>query len=335
MKLIIQIPCYNEEETLPRTLGELPAEIKGIDVIETLIINDGSTDRTLQVARGHGVDHIVNLPCNRGLAYAWATGLDEALRAGADIIVNTDGDNQYCGADIEKLVRPILEGEAEIVIGARPIEDIGHFSWIKKRLQRVGSWVVSRCAGVDVDDAASGFRAYSAETALALSVRSNYSHCTETLIRAARLGIRIKNVPIRVNAKLRESRLFSSMWRYLLRHAGDIFRIATMVHPLKVFGAPAALFFLLGSVGCIRFLLFYLNGSGSGHVQSLIFSAIFIMVAFILAMIGLVADMISTNHQLIEDTLTRIKRLEVANGVERLAEKPNSRRGPREGGESR
>ncbi len=274
MKLIIQIPCYNEEETLPQTLNDLPDIVEGIDVVETLVIDDGSTDATVEVAREHGVDHIVSLQCNKGLATAWATGLDEALRRGADIIVNTDGDNQYCGHDIPKLVQPIVNGEAEMVIGARPIDNIGHFSWLKKRLQRLGSWVVSTCAGVEVEDAVSGFRAYHAGAARELNLISDYSHCTETLIRAARRGIKIANVPIRVNEKLRESRLMSSLPAYLASQGRDIFRIAVMLHPLKVFGLPAVPMILVGAGGCIRFLVNYYRGSGAGHVQSLIFSAI-------------------------------------------------------------
>ncbi|MFP4176989.1 MAG: glycosyltransferase family 2 protein [Candidatus Brocadiia bacterium] len=309
MKLIIQIPCYNEEKTLPETLADLPEEVEGVEEVQTLVINDGSTDRTVEVARKHGVDHILNMPCNKGLAAAWSAGLDHVLGLGADIIVNTDGDNQYCGADIPALVRPIVDGEAEMVIGARPIEEIGHFSWLKKRLQRFGSWVVSICAGVKVDDAASGFRAYSAGAARELNLISDYSHCTETLIRAARRGIKIANVSIRVNEKLRDSRLMKSLPGYLWRQGRDIFRIATMVHPLKVFGIPSLITFLVGATGCLRFLYFYFTGRGSGHVQSLIFSAIFIIAAFVLSLMGLAADMISTNHQLIEDALVRLKRL--------------------------
>lgn len=310
MKLIIQIPCYNEEETLPIALANLPTRIEGIDEIETLVINDGSADRTVEIAKAHRVNHIVNFRCNKGLAYAWAAGLDASLRAGADIIVNTDGDNQYCGADIEKLVRPILDGEAEMVIGARPIESIEHFSWIKKRLQRLGSWVVSKCAGFPVDDAVSGFRAYSAEAARGLNLVTEYSHCTETLIRAAKRGIKVKSVPIRVNEELRESRLISSLPNYLWRQGRDIFRILTMIHPLKVFCLPALLFLMVGTAGCVRFLYFYFTGRGGGHIQSLIFSTIFIVVAFVLIVAGLAADLISSNQQLIEDVLGRIKRLE-------------------------
>ena len=311
MKLIIQIPCFNEEKTLPDTLSDLPEEVPGVDVVETLVIDDGSTDRTVEVAREHGVDRIVELPCNKGLAYAWSAGIDAALAAGADIIVNTDGDNQYRGADVKELVQPILQNEAEMVIGARPIQDIGHFSWIKKRLQPLGSWVVSKCCGGKVEDAASGFRAYSRDAALMLNVLSDYSHCVESLIRAARRGIKIKSVPIRVNEKTRESRLMSSLPQYLFRQARDIFRVATMVHPLKVFGVPTVLFLLVGGAGCLRFLYFYFTGDGSGHVQSLLMSVMFIILAFMLGMLGLAADMISSNHQLIEDALTRLKTLEL------------------------
>ena len=317
MKLIIQIPCYNEEQTLPVTLADLPTAIDGVDVIEILVVNDGSTDGTVAVAKEHGVHHIVELPCNRGLAHAWSAGLDAALSAGADIIVNTDGDNQYCGADIETLVRPILDREAEMVIGARPIEEIGHFSWLKKRLQRFGSWVVSRCAGVHVADAASGFRAYSADAACVLNVLSYYSHTTESLIRAAQRGITIKSVPIRVNDRLRKSRLMSSMPAYVVRQARDIFRILTLVHPLKTFGIPAVVFFMVGLGGGLRFLFLYLRQSGSGHIQSLLFSVMMIVVSFILGMLGVAADMISSNHRLIEDVLARLRRLEVSGGTQR------------------
>jgi len=317
MKLIIQIPSYNEEKSLPYTLRDLPDSIEGVDEIETLVVDDGSTDRTVEVAREHGVDHIVSLPCNKGLAVAWAEGVDAALKLGADIVVNTDADNQYVGEDIPKLVRPILEGKAEMVIGARPIERIPHFSWLKKRLQRFGSWVVSVCAGVDVQDAASGFRAYSREAALMLNVLSDYSHCTESLIRAARRGVKMKSVPIRVNEKLRESRLMTSLPRYLANQAMDIFRVATMVHPLKVFSIPAVLFLLIGTGGCVRFLYFFVTGDGSGHVQSLLFSVMMIILAFMLGMVGIAANMIAGNHQLIEDTLTRLKKVEIeAQGAE-------------------
>ncbi|MHC4593111.1 MAG: glycosyltransferase family 2 protein [Planctomycetota bacterium] len=318
MKLIIQIPCYNEEETLAEVLADLPEAIPGVDQIETLVIDDGSEDETVRVAEESGVDHIVNLPRNRGLASAWSAGIDAALRQGADIIVNTDADNQYVGADIVALVRPILSGEAEIVIGARPIEDIEHFSWLKKRLQRLGSWVVTRVAGVAVPDAASGFRAYAREAALTLNVSSpQYTHTADTIIRAARKGMTIRSVPVRVNKKLRESRLIGGTLSYVWHQAVIIFRVFTMLQPLKVFGVAAALLMLLGLAGCVRFLVFYFSGHGSGHVQSLLLSAILIIVAFVVGMIGLAADMIAANRQLIEDSLYRLKRMEMGKSSSR------------------
>jgi glycosyltransferase involved in cell wall biosynthesis len=318
VKLIIQIPCYNEEETLAEVLADLPEAIPGVDQIETLVIDDGSEDETVRVAEESGVDHIVNLPRNRGLASAWSAGIDAALRQGADIIVNTDADNQYVGADIVALVRPILSGEAEIVIGARPIEDIEHFSWLKKRLQRLGSWVVTRVAGVAVPDAASGFRAYAREAALTLNVSSpQYTHTADTIIRAARKGMTIRSVPVRVNKKLRESRLIGGTLSYVWHQAVIIFRVFTMLQPLKVFGVAAALLMLLGLAGCVRFLVFYFSGHGSGHVQSLLLSAILIIVAFVVGMIGLAADMIAANRQLIEDSLYRLKRMEMGKSSSR------------------
>ena len=311
MKIIIQIPCFNEEETLPITLADLPKSIPGVDEIEVLIVNDGSEDRTLAVAREWGVDHVVNFQSNRGLAYAWRAGIDAALRAGADIIVNTNGDNQYCGADIPKLVRPVLEGRADMVIGERPIDDIEHFSWLKKRLQRLGSAVVSLFAGTRIPDAASGFRAYSRETAFALDVISSFDHCMETTIRAARQGIKIETVPIRVNEKLRESHLFTTIPQYLRQQSVEIFRIFTMVRPLKVFSVASLLLLLPGLAGFARFLVFYFSGGGKGHVQSLLFSAALVIVAFVVGMIGLAADMISGNRRLIEQVMYRLKKIEI------------------------
>lgn len=334
VKLIIQIPCYNEEETLPETLADLPDSVPGVDEIEVLVINDGSVDSTVQVAREHGVHHVLDLGHNRGLAYAWSAGLDAALRAGADVIVNTDGDNQYSGADIEKLVRPILRGECDIVIGCRPIEEIEHFSWLKKRLQRFGSWVVSKFAGACVSDATSGFRAYSREAAFMLNVASQYTYSVETIIRAARKGIRIVGVPIRVNRKLRESRLMSSMSHYMWRQAGTIFRVFTMVKPLRVFLLAASILLLGGLAGCARFLYFYFTtkgmgaGRGAGHIQSLLLSAALVIVAFVVGMIGLAADMISRNRELIEDSLYRLKKLEIEGGAAFPArDKEDSQRG--------
>lgn len=314
---MIQIPCYNEAKTLPAVLAALPRKIEGVDEIETLVIDDGSTDATEKVARECGVNHVLTLRSNRGLAVAWAEGVEAALRSGADIIVNTDGDNQYSGADVERLVRPILEGRAEFVIGCRPIDDVPHFSWFRKRLQRFGSWVVSRFAGVRVEDAASGFRAYSRDAAMMLNVISRYSHCMETLIRAARKGIRITSVPVHVNAKTRESRLMRSLPHYLYRQAVDIFRVFTMVAPLKVFAVASLLLFLPGLAGCIRYLYFFFNHRGAGHVQSLLLSVMLIILAFLVGLVGLAADMISANHRLLEDVLYRLKRQEISlNGRE-------------------
>ncbi len=310
LKLIIQIPCYNEEHTLAQALGDLPDQIDGIDSIETLIINDGSEDRTIEVARRCGVDHVVDLGGNRGLAVAWSVGMEAALAQGADIIVNTDGDNQYVGPDVAKLVEPILRGEAQMVIGARSFERIEHFSWLKKRLQRLGSWAVTKFAGVRVPDATSGFRAYTRDAALWLTLTSDFTHTIETVIRAARRGLSIRSVPIEVNAKLRESRLIRSTPRYVLRQGVEILRVFTMVRPLKVFTLAALVPLLLGSGGCVRFLWYYLDGKGGGHVQSVVFSAMLIIVGFVVGMIGLAADMIAANRRLIEDSLYRLRKLE-------------------------
>jgi len=319
VKLIIQIPCYNEEETLPRVLADLPRSIPGVDRIETLVINDGSTDATARVAIECGVDHLVDLPRNRGLAHAWSTGIEAALRQGADIIVNTDGDNQYVGADVAKLVEPLLKGEADIVIGARPLEQIEHFSWLKKRLQYLGSRIIGLLAGTSVPDAASGFRAYSWEAALRLSAGlQQYSHTADTIIRAAREGLTVKSVPVGVNGKLRESRLMSGMLDYLWQQALTVGRVVTMTHPLRVFGVAAGVFLLIGVAGCARFLLFFFRGHGSGHVQSLLLSGVLITVGVVVGMIGLAADMIAANRRLIEESLYRIRRAEIKERRARL-----------------
>ncbi len=320
MKLIIQIPCRNEEGTLPRTLRDLPSSVPGVDEVETLVVNDGSRDRTVEVAQVLGVDHIVDLPCHRGLAFAWSAGLCAALQAGADIIVNTDADNQYCGEDIPLLVRPILERKADVVIGSRPIEDIEHFSWLKKRLQRLGSWVVSRAAGVRVPDATSGFRAYSRQAALMLNVGSQYTYTLDTIVRAARNGLKIETIQVRVNGKLRESRLMRSTMGYVWRQGVDLLRVFTHMVPLKVFLGAASVPFVLGTAGWLRFLYYYFTGQGGGHVQSVVLSTMLVIIAFLIGVVGLVADMIAGNRRLIEDCLVRLKRME----AER-AESPNIR----------
>ncbi len=310
MKLIIQIPCFNEEETLPETVADLPREIDGIDEIEYLIINDGSTDDTVGAAKRSGVHHIVSYAKNKGLAGAFMTGIDACLRLGADIIVNTDADNQYCGADIEKLIRPILAGEAEMVIGERPISDIEDFSPLKKKLQKLGSFVVRKVSGTSVPDAPSGFRAYTRETAMKLNVVSRYTYTLETIIQAGDKNIALTSVPIKTNPKIRKSRLFKSMGGYIKRSIGTIFRIFTMYKPLKVFAAIGGVMFAVGVLIGIRFLAYYFAGNGSGHIQSLILAAILLIMGFQTLTIGLLADIISANRKLIEDVQYRVRRLD-------------------------
>lgn len=310
MKLIIQIPCYNEEQTLPITLNDLPKRIDGIDTIEYLIINDGSTDRTVEVAKENGVHHEVSFKNNQGLAAGFMAGIDACLRLGADIIVNTDADNQYCGADIEKLVKPILDGKADMVIGERPIDGIEHFSWIKKKLQKLGSWTVRVASHTDIPDAPSGFRAYSREAALKLNVLSEYTYTLETIIQAGRKNMAITSVPIRTNVELRESRLFKSMLAYIKRSVFTIFRIFMMYKPLKFFTWLGSFIFLAGLLLGARFLYFFLSGNGSGHIQSLIFAAVLVMLGFQTVVIGLQADLIAANRKLLEDIQYRVRKIE-------------------------
>lgn len=308
MKLIIQIPCYNEEKTLPHTIRDLPKEIPGIDEIEYLIIDDGSTDRTVEVARELGVHHIVRQPKNKGLAIGFMTGIDACLRLGADIIVNTDGDNQYKGQDIPKLVQPILEGRAEVVIGDRQTDTIEHFSPLKKKLQKFGSWVVRHASGSDVIDTTSGFRAYSRDAAMRLNVVSEYSYTLETIIEAGRRKAAIENVKIGTNEKLRESRLFKSMWGYIKKSGATIIRVYSMYRPLQVFLSLGCIAFLAGFLIGIRFLYFYFSGQGSGHIQSLILSSILITTGFQLGVFGLLADAIAANRKINNELLYRLKK---------------------------
>ena len=310
MKLIIQIPCYNEEKTLPVTLNDLPTQIDGIDTIEYLIINDGSTDRTVEVAKEKGVHHVVSFKNNKGLARGFMAGIDACLRLGADIIVNTDADNQYCGADIEKLVRPILDGQADMVIGERPISDIEHFSPIKKKLQRLGSWTVRIASHTNIPDAPSGFRAYSREAAMKLNVVSEYTYTLETIIQAGRKNVAITSVPIRTNSELRKSRLFKSMWGYIKRSIFTILRIFMMYKPLKFFTILGASIFLIGAILVGRFLIFYFSGYGSGHVQSLIIASVLLMLGFQTIIVGLQADIIAANRKLLEDIQYRVRKIE-------------------------
>ncbi len=310
MKLIIQIPCYNEEETLRTTLSDLPGELEGIDRIETLIIDDGSTDCTVDVARECGVDHIISLRKNKGLAKGFMAGLEEGLRLGADIIVNTDADNQYCAADIGKLIRPILEKRADIVIGERPIGEIEQFSPIKKVLQRLGSWVVRKASNTDIPDAPSGFRAFSREAAMKLYVVNDYTYTLETIVQAGREKMAITSVPIRTNPTLRESRLFKSIWSYVKKSVLTILRAYMMYRPLACF-TFLALFPTGGGIAIgIRFLVFYANGDGRGHVQSLILACTLIIIGFLTFMIGLVADVIAANRKILQDVQMRLKKLQ-------------------------
>lgn len=311
MKLIIQIPCYNEEQTLAATVADLPRQIEGIDQVELLVIDDGSDDRTVEVAREAGVDHIIQNKRNLGLARAFQTGLDACLRLGADIIVNTDGDNQYRGQDIPRLIAPILRGEADMVIGDRQTETIPHFSPLKKRLQKLGSWVVRRLSEIDVPDAVSGFRAFSREAALRTNILSSFSYTIESLIQAGKKKLTVVSVPVGSNAKTRDSRLFKSVPHFLERSVTTMVRIYSMYQPLRFFFYLGALSILLGMIPSVRFLIAYFAGDGGGHIQSLILAAILFVVGFQFLLMGLVADLISFNRRLSEDILLRLRKLEL------------------------
>lgn len=311
MKLLIQIPCFNEEEALPVTLQALPKTFKGVDEVEILIIDDGSEDRTVDVARQNDIHHIVKMTNHKGLAAGFAAGIDACLQLGADIIVNTDADNQYYGPDIQKLIDPIIAGEADLVIGDRQVQDIVHFSFIKKRLQALGSWVVRQLSGTQVPDTTSGFRAYSREAALKMNVLSGFTYTLETIIQAGKLNMAIAHVPIRTNDQLRPSRLFASIPTYIRRSFSTMSLVYTLYEPLKVFLNIGAIIFGSGFLIAFRFLYFYLNGQGDGHIQSLILSAVLMMIGFQTLMIGLVASLIGGNRRLIENTLYRVKKMEM------------------------
>jgi len=301
MKLIIQIPCYNEEETLPVTLSALPRKVPGVDVVEWLIIDDGSTDRTVELAKSYGVDHVVSHPKNLGLAKAFMTGLNACIELGADIIVNTDADNQYCADCIPDLVRPILEQKASMVVGARSIDEVQHFSSSKKFLQKLGSWVVRMASNTDIPDAPSGFRAMNRETALQINVFSDYTYTLETIIQAGQRDIPITWVPIKTNPPLRPPKLMKSISSYIKRSIVTIVRIFVVYQPFRFFASIGALLFLLGFLLGCRFLVYYLLGNGSGHVQSLILASILIGMGFQTIMIAFVADLLATNRRLLEE----------------------------------
>ncbi|RIK32210.1 MAG: glycosyl transferase [Chloroflexi bacterium] len=311
MKLIIQIPCYNEAQTLPQTVAELPRTLPGIDCIEILIVDDGSHDETVAVAHTLGVHHIVQLPHNMGLAQAFSAGLEASILRDADIIVNTDADNQYCGADIQKLVEPILQGKAEVVVGDRGVAGLPQFSPVKRQLQRLGSWVVSQAAELDVPDATSGFRALTREAALRTLVLSNYSYTLETLIQAGARRMSVTHVPIHTNGPTRPSRLMRSIPHFLSHSGATILRAYTLYRPLRVFLTLGLLSIAGGTALGIRFLYYYLQGTGSGHVQSLILAAILVIVGFQVMLIGVVADLIGFNRKILEDVLYRLRKAEL------------------------
>jgi glycosyltransferase involved in cell wall biosynthesis len=307
MKLIIQIPCYNEAETLEIALNALPKHIDGIDTIEYLIINDGSKDNTVEVARNWGVHHIVDFKQNRGLAKGFMAGLDMCLRNGADIIVNTDADNQYCGDDIETIVRPILDGKADIVIGERPIDQTEHFSWLKKKLQHLGSWVVRKASKTDIPDAPSGFRAYSREAAMQMNVVNEYTYTLEQIVQAGRTKIAITSVPIRTNAELRPSRLFNSMFGYVKKSMLTIIRAYLMYKPMRFFLTVGCIPFLIGVALGIRFLIFYCMGQGQGNIQSLILCSILILIGVMTWVVGLLADVMAANRKILQEIQQKVR----------------------------
>jgi glycosyltransferase involved in cell wall biosynthesis len=314
VKLIIQIPCYNEEQTLPVTLRALPRKLRGVNRIEVLVIDDGSSDGTARAAREGKAAHVVRFKSHRGLAEAFSAGLDACVRLGADIVVNTDADNQYAAADIQSLIDPILSGEADMVIGDRQVETIRHFSFIKKRLQKWGSWTVRRLSGTDIPDVTSGFRAMSREAAMRLNILSRFTYTLETVIQAGKKNIAITHVPVRTNAQLRPSRLFSNIRSYLKRSVATLIRIYALYEPLKIFLSVGGTVFGLGVLIGLRFIWYYFTGSGTGHIQSLILASVLMIVGFQVAMIGLLSDLIAANRRLIEDVLYRMKKMEFGDG---------------------
>lgn len=310
MKLIIQIPCYNEAETLEIALNDLPKHIDGIDEIEYLIINDGSKDNTVDVAKKWGVHYVVNFTRNKGLAKGFMAGLDACLRNGADIIVNTDADNQYCGEDIEKLVRPIIEGKADIVIGERPIDQTEHFSPLKKKLQHLGSWVVRKASKSDIPDAPSGFRAYSREAAMRLNVTNEYTYTLETIVQAGREKIPMISVPIRTNAELRPSRLFKSMFGYIKKSILTIVRAFVMYKPLQFFTLIGTIPFIIGFGIGVRFIVYMCMGQAQGHVQSLILASTLLLLGFMTYIVGIQADVIAANRKILEDIQYHVRKMD-------------------------
>lgn len=310
MKLIIQIPCFNEAETLEVTLNDLPKHIDGIDEIEYLIIDDGSHDNTAEVAKKWGVHYVVRFRRNKGLAKGFMAGLDACLKNGADIIVNTDADNQYCGADIETLVRPILDKKAHIVIGERPIDDTEHFTPLKKKLQHFGSWVVRKASKTTIPDAPSGFRAYSREAAMRINVINDYTYTLETIVQSGREKMAVMSVPIRTNPELRESRLFHSMWGYIKKSMLTIVRTYLMYRPLYFFFMLGSILALVGVGFFVRYFVFFCSGEGSGHLQSLILASTLLIVGFQTIVVGLLGDVISANRKILQDVQYHVRKMD-------------------------
>ncbi len=323
---MIQIPCLDEEATLPATLAALPRELPGFDVVQWLVIDDGSRDRTVEVARAHGVDHVVRLTSHKGLASAFQAGLDAALKLGADVIVNTDADNQYRGADIARLVGPILRGEADMVIGDRDIAAVEHFSALKKLLQRVGSRVVRWASSTDLPDTTSGFRAYNREAAIQVQVVSSFTYTLETIIQAGKMLVAIDHVPIHTNPKLRESRLFPSMWTYVRRNMLAIFRVYSQYEPLRVFWGAALVVGLVALAIWVRYLYFFIFGHHGGHLQSLLLGAVLFIGAMVLAALGIIGDQLYAQRVLTQRTFERVRRLELQLGVEPSHYEPGGER---------
>jgi glycosyltransferase involved in cell wall biosynthesis len=330
MKLIIQIPCFNEQDQLPQTLADLPRHVDGFESVEWLIVDDGSTDRTIDVARAGGVDHIVRLTNNKGLAAAFQAGLDACLKIGADVIVNTDADNQYRGDDIKRLVRPIVDGHADMVVGDRQVRTITHFSAGKKYLQRFGSWVVRQASSTDVPDATSGFRAYNREAALQVQVVSKFTYTLETLIQAGKLLVAVDHVPIRTNAKTRESRLFKSMPAYVRRNGLSIFRIYAQYQPLRIFWGVAVILGLVATAVFARYIVLMIHYGFHGvgaHIQSLIAGAVLFNTAMLMGALGVIGDLLAAQRTLSQRTFERVRRIELALGVAPSHYEPGQRAG--------
>lgn len=327
MKLIIQIPCFNEAEQLPATLAELPREVDGFDTVEWLVVDDGSTDETIAVAKAQGVHHVVRLTNNKGLATAFQAGLDASLKLGADVVVNTDADNQYYGPDIAKLVAPIVQGRADMVVGDREVTTIEHFSPLKKSLQRLGSWVVRQASSTSVPDTTSGFRAYNREAAIQMLVVSKFTYTLETIIQAGKLLVATEHVPVRTNPVTRESRLFPSMWAYVRRNAISIFRIYAQYEPLRVFWSLAAIVGLAAFGVWVRFAVTFAEGNGRGHVQSLILGAVLFIAAVVLWALGVIGDLLAAQRVMTQKTFERVRRIELKLGIEPSHYEPGANAG--------